>query len=136
MNNASEARIEESISAPNAAPTGSPATDDAIPDTSAAQASVSSESSAQNFARMPRVSERFSTPMDDAAEQSVREEHTPPASPETSASTASTSSEADAVAGPARKVLACPTAGNNMQRPRRYTSVLSQNRTVRSTYKH
>ena len=104
MNNASEARIEESISAPNAAPTGSPATDDAIPDTSAAQASVSSESGAQNFARMQRVSERFSTPMDDAAEQSVREEHTPPASPETSASTANTSSEADAVAGPTRKV--------------------------------
>ena len=104
INNASEARIDASISAPNAAPAGSPATDDAIPDTSAAQAGISSESSAQNFARMPRVSERFSTPMDDAAEQSVQEEHTPPASPETSASTASTSSEADAVAGPARKV--------------------------------
>ena len=104
MNNASETRVEGSISAPNAAPTGSPATDHAIPDTSAAQASVSSESSPQSSAPMPRVNERFSTPMDAAAEQSVQEEHSPPASPETSASTASTSSEADAVAGPARKV--------------------------------
>ena len=80
------------------AATGSPATDDAIPDTSAVHASVSSE-----IAPIPRVSERFSTPMDDAAEQSVQEEHTPPASTETSASTA-TSSQADAVIGAARKV--------------------------------
>jgi hypothetical protein len=103
MNNPPEARIEESISAPNVAATGSPATDDAIPDASAVHASVSSESSAQNFAPIPRVSERFATLMDDAAEQSVREEHNPPASPETFASTA-TSSQADAVTGPARKV--------------------------------
>ena len=99
MNNPPEARIEESISAPNVAATGSPATDDAIPDASAVHASVSSESSAQNFAPIPRVSERFATLMDDAAEQSVREEHNPPASPETFASTA-TSSQADAVTGP------------------------------------
>jgi hypothetical protein len=103
MNNAPEARIEESISAPNAAATGGSATDDAIPDASAVHASVSSESIAQNFAPTPRVSERFGTPMDDAAEQSVQEEHTPPASTETSASTA-TSSQADAVIGAARKV--------------------------------
>ena len=103
MNNAPEARIEESISAPNAAATGSPATNDAIPDASEVHASVSSESIAQNFAPIPRVSERFGTPMDDAAEQSVQEEHTPPASTETSASTA-TSSQADAVIGAARKV--------------------------------
>ena len=103
MNDAPEARIEESISAPNAAATGSPATNDAIPDASAVHASVSSESIAQNFAPIPRVSERFGTPMDAAAEQSVQEEHTPPASTETSASTA-TSSQADAVIGAARKV--------------------------------
>jgi len=41
--------------------------------------------------------------MDDAAEQSVQEEHATPASTETSASTA-TSSQADAVIGAARKV--------------------------------
>ena len=103
MNNAPEARIEESISAPNAAATGSPATNDAIPDASAVHASVSSESIAQNFAPIPRVSERFGTPMDDAAKQSVQEDHPPPASTETSASTA-TSSQADAVIGAARKV--------------------------------
>jgi len=53
MNNAPEARIEESISAPNAAATGSPATNDAIPDASAVHASVSSESRAPTLGCSP-----------------------------------------------------------------------------------
>ena len=116
MNNAPEARIEESISAPNAAATGSPATNDAIPDASAVHASVSSESIAQNFAPIPR---QFGTPMDDAAERSVQEEHTPPAS-KPSASTA-TSSQADAVIGAARKVGA--RHRNSLPRPRLFVEV-------------